>query len=484
MEKQASVSKNMIMSIILTMSNFAFPLITYSYVARILGAGGTGKVAFVNSILQYFSYVAILGIPIYGVRECAKVRDDKEKLSRLVQELLIISMCATFAAYVGLLGAVFFITKLAEYKSLFAVMGIYILFNSIGVEWIYQACEEYTYITKRSILFKCISVILTFILIKNHDNILAYGFLTIFTTSASSLCNFFNIHKIISFKSQKHYNLKQHLKPILILFSASIVITIYANFDISMLGFIGSEEEVGIYNAALKVKNALLALSTAVTAVLIPRISYFIKKGDLDKVKNLIIDSARISLIISVPVSLYVFIFSSDVIEFLCGREYLPAINTLRILIICIMPLILTNLFGCQILIPFGKEKQYTQSVFVGFWINIVLNLLLIPAMGASGAAIGTLVTEIWNVFWMSKGALEYRKILLQEIAYKKYIVPIMVAAITVLFEYNFVRNLHIVVRLGSTAITFLGIVYLFHYVYKEPIIIKICRKLKIIILG
>ncbi len=60
---QKSIKKNMLMSTILTSANFVFPLITYSYVARVLTPAGTGKVAFVNSILSYFSYLAILVIP-------------------------------------------------------------------------------------------------------------------------------------------------------------------------------------------------------------------------------------------------------------------------------------------------------------------------------------------------------------------------------------------------------------------------------------
>ena len=73
---EKSIKKNIIMSTLLTVSNCVFPLLTYSYVARVLGPIGTGKVAFVTSVLQYFGYIATLGIPAYGLRECAKVRND------------------------------------------------------------------------------------------------------------------------------------------------------------------------------------------------------------------------------------------------------------------------------------------------------------------------------------------------------------------------------------------------------------------------
>ena len=78
------------MNFILTASNFIFPLITFPYVSRVLGASGTGKVSFAISVVSYFTMVAALGVPTYGIRAAAKVRDDQEKLNRTTQEILII----------------------------------------------------------------------------------------------------------------------------------------------------------------------------------------------------------------------------------------------------------------------------------------------------------------------------------------------------------------------------------------------------------
>lgn len=477
MEEQKSIKKNMIMSVTLSLSNFLFPLVTFSYVARVLGPNGTGQVAFVNSILQYFSYMAILGIPVYGLRECSKVRDNREVFSHLVQELLLIGAMATILSYIGLFIAVIFVEKLRTYLSLFKIMGIFILFNSFGVEWVYQACEEYAYITKRSLVFKCLSLIMTFVLIRNQTDVLMYGFITIFSSSANYICNFINLSKFVNLKKRGNYDLKRHIKPIFVLFSASIVITIYANFDVSMLGFIGSESEVGIYNAALKIKNVLLALSTAVTAVLIPRISYYLQDKNNLKVNDLIIKSSRVSLLLAVPVSLYVFIYSADVIRFVCGEEYISAISTLRVLTICIIPLILTNLFGTQLLIPLGKEKKYTQSVFIGMWINLGLNLLLIPFCGAFGAALGTLITEIWNAFCMGVGVREYIKIIIPQILFRRYLVPLLISSVLVMVFSKVIIIYCLLIRLTVTSIVFFGTFYVMCLLLKEPLIYGVVKK-------
>ena len=165
MNKIQSVKKNFVMNFILTAANFIFPIVTFPYVSRILLAEGTGKVAFATSIASYFSMVAALGIPTYGIRACARIRDDKDKLNKTVQELLIIHMSATSIALVFYFISIFMVPELYKEKTLMLINSLSILLNVFGVNWLYQALEQYSYITYRSIFFKIMSIILMFFFI-------------------------------------------------------------------------------------------------------------------------------------------------------------------------------------------------------------------------------------------------------------------------------------------------------------------------------
>ena len=154
---QKSLLRNSIYNIVKTFSQRMFPVITFVYAARILGETGIGKISFSNSIISYFTMIALLGMNYYGTREAAGLRDDKEKLSKFVQEMLIINGCMTIVAYLLLLFSVLTIQKLHDYKVLIFVNSISIVLNGMGMEWLYQAMEEYRYITIRSILFQGIS---------------------------------------------------------------------------------------------------------------------------------------------------------------------------------------------------------------------------------------------------------------------------------------------------------------------------------------
>ena len=169
MRKKASLKINFIMNSILTMSQFIFPLITFPYISRILLPVGTGKVSFATSIVSYFALFAQLGIPTYGIRACAKVRDDKKELTRTVQEIFIINLVMSLITYVVFFFAIYYVPRLRQDKELLMIIGLTIFFNAIGMEWLYKALEQYTYITIRSIIFKFIALIAMFMLVHKQS---------------------------------------------------------------------------------------------------------------------------------------------------------------------------------------------------------------------------------------------------------------------------------------------------------------------------
>ena len=90
-----SVKTNYLYNLLYQITAILLPLITMPYVSRVLLVEGNGYVSFATSVLTYFTMFASLGIPSYGIRACAQVRDDKRELSKVTQELLIINIATT-----------------------------------------------------------------------------------------------------------------------------------------------------------------------------------------------------------------------------------------------------------------------------------------------------------------------------------------------------------------------------------------------------
>ena len=378
-----SVKFNFIMNFLLTASSIIFPLITFPYVSRVLQAAGNGKVAFATAVLTYFTMFASLGIPTYGIRVCAQVRDDREKLSRTVQELLIINTITMVIVYAVFAVMVFLVPEFAKEKELLFINSITMVLNVFGVSWLYSALEQYAYITACSLTFKVISIVMI------------YGAITVFASAGSYVLNFINLHKYVTLKKKGSYNFKRHLKPIGIFFAMSAATSVYTNLDVVMIQFIKDETEVGYYNAAVKVKTILVSLITSLGTVLLPRLSFYVKQKEQDAFRKTIVKAFNFVLILASSVMLYFMIFARETILTLSGSEYLPSILPMILLMPTVLFIGLSNITGIQILTPLGREREVLISIICGAVVDFVLNLILIGRYGASGAAFATLLAEL-----------------------------------------------------------------------------------------
>ncbi len=393
--KIRSVKFNAIMNTILTLSGFIFPLITFPYVSRILQPEGTGAVSFANSIVMYFTMIASLGVPTYGIRACSKVRDNKEELSRTVQEILILNLVLTALVYIAYFGAVLNVDKMHNDATLYTILSLNILFNVIGVEWLYKGLEQYSYITARSIAFKVLSLVLMFLLIHEKSDYVLYGAITVVAGTGSNIFNLINLRKYIYLYPVKHYNFKRHLKPILVFFAMSVATTIYTHLDNVMLGFMTNEIQVGYYDAAVKVKNILVTFVTCLGPVLLPRATYYVETGKMEEFKRIVRKAYHFVWILGLPVMLYFMIMSRESIFLLSGETYAGSIIPMQIITPTVVLIGLSNVLGIQILLPMGKEHLVFVSEVAGAVVDLVINAMLIPKWGAAGAAFGTLVAEL-----------------------------------------------------------------------------------------
>lgn len=397
MEENRILKKNIVMNTILSFITLVYPLIIFPYVSRILLPSGIGKVNFAVSIINYFSMFAQLGIPLYGIRICSELRDDKLKLTKVVFEIFIIYLITTGIIFFIYLLCVFNIEKFFIEKKLYLVISFSFFFNLIGFEWLLKSLEEYTLIVKVSVLFRIISLISILILVKDRVDYVKYAFLTIFATSGTSLFYIIKLKKYVKLKSikLKMLNLSQHLKPIFTFFLMSVAITLYTNLDTVMLGFFSTEEQVGFYTTALKIKNILVTLITSFGTVLLPRLSYYITQKREEEYKKIIKKSFNYILIVSIPLTFYFILFAKTTIMILAGEKYINSIVLMQILMPTVICIGITNLIGIQVMLPLHQEKKLLVTIIFGAVVDLIINLLFIYKLLALASAVATLAAEI-----------------------------------------------------------------------------------------
>lgn len=464
------------MNSLLTMSSFIFPLVTFPYISRILLPEGTGRVSFATSLIYYFNMFAQMGIPTYGVRACAKVREDKVALTRTAHELLFMNILMSILAYIALGVALFTVSRLYDDRTLYIIVSFTIALNAIGMEWLYKALEQYTYITIRSVIFKFIALISMFLLIHHRSDYVIYGAISIFASSASNIFNFFNVHKYIDVKPVGGYDLRVHFKPISIFFAMACATTIYTHLDTVMLGFMTTDEDVGYYNAAVKIKTVMLSIVTSLGTVLLPRSSYYVEQGKIKEFDRITTKALNFVALLATPMVIYFIIYAKEGIFFLSGTSYVGAIVPMQVIIPTILFIGLTNIMGIQILVPLNREIVVLYSEIVGAVVDLILNLLLIPKLAATGAAIGTLIAEI-SVFVYQLIVLKDQVInAYRKIHYGRIFIALVVSCLSCIwvkwFDFSSVLSLLIS---GTLFFGFYGIVLL---ILKEPLVNDIFKQI------
>ena len=468
-----SVKYNFIMNTILTVSSILFPMITFPYISRALLVEGSGKVAFATSAVTYFTMFATLGIPTYGIRACAVVRDDKEKLSQTVQELLIISAITTAITYIAFFVSLFLIPEFYAKKELLMVMGISIGLTTIGVQWFYNALEQYSYITTCAIVFKLIGLFLMFLLVRDPSDYVMYGFVYIIGSFGSYVLNFIRLRKFISFRKRKTYDLRRHMKPTIMFFLLSAASSVYLNLDVVMLGFLKGDSEVGYYNAAIKVKSVLTTCVTSLGTVLLPRLSYYAEKQEKEAFYNMVKKAFQFVFLLATPVMLYFMLYAKEAILFLAGDSFGASVLPMIVLMPTVLFIGISNITGIQVLTPLGEEKKVVISVLAGAILDFILNLILIPKMGSAGAATSTLMAEILVVIVQAAYLRDELKYMLQGINFGKILLP-LIAATAVGIGMRMIIHLSPFLALVVTAAVFFGVYGILLLLVKEEFIMEL----------
>lgn len=394
MNREKSLVKNSVYSVLYKVLNVFFPLITAVYTARILLAEGVGKVSHAQNIVQYFIMIASLGIPNYGIREIAKNKGDKEKTSKIFTELFLINCFSTTICVIGYFSMILCVEYFRQYEALLLAVGISLVLNYINVDWFYQGKEEFAYIAIRNFIVKLFSLALLFLFVKNTNDYINYAIINCIATTGNYVFNIFNLKGKVQLKFQG-ISITRHIRPVLILLASSISIELYTLVDITMLGIYCSDSIVGYYYNSTRFARIINSVISSIALVLLPRLSYYYRSGLKTELENIVNRVLHILIVLALPASIGISILANDIICIFFGEAFFSAIPTLRILSVLVAAVALNNYFGTQILLTFNREMDLLKSVVIGAGINVILNLILIPKYFHNGAAIASVVSEM-----------------------------------------------------------------------------------------
>ena len=406
-DTRINVIVNIIRTLVLTLLSF----ITFPWICRHLQDSAVGAYTWANTFVAYFLILAKIGIPNLAVRECIKVRDDKEKLSNKVQAFFLLQLISTAISFALMCLVVFTVPALRESSSIIFILSINFIVGAFSFEWVFIALEKQFYMSVRSIVALTLCAILVVIFVTTKYDIYIYSLIAVSVTIITTISNLFYVRKFISFKKTMPYSYKEYVKPLFILCSLSLVISLYNQTDTFILGFLNNEKkEVASYSVGIKGIDIIIGIIAGLSTVFIPRSAYYYNQPDKKYFNNLTKYSMNICFFIVMPAIVTMCCLAKPICSLISGNfdysetgQYITAPTILIVLSSMMLTYSLGDIIYGQILLPMKKEKYYLLAMGVGTALNIGLSILLggvlpkyVSWMSPSiGVAIGTAVTDL-----------------------------------------------------------------------------------------
>ena len=388
-----SVKKNYLYNLTYQIMTILLPLITTPYVSRVLGAENIGIYSYTISISAFFILFGSLGISMYGQREIAFVRDDKEKKSGTFWEIIILR-CLTMIVSIVIFD-IAFVNGNNDYRIYYRILLFELIGNVVDISWFFQGLEDFRKTVARNMFVKLLSVTCIFLFVREPDDLPVYFLIYVLSILLGNLSLWLYLPKLIYGPRHVKLHIFRHFVPTVELFIPQIAIQVYTLLDRTMIGTIISDKsEVGYYDQAQKIVKMLLTVVTSLGTVLMPRIAHTFAEGNMEKVHDYMRKSFSAVFFLSFPLIFGIISVADAFVPVFFG----PGYDKVSILMAVISPIIFligtSNVTGIQFLLPTKRQKEYTLSVLAGAGVNFCMNSLMIPYWGAFGASVGTVIAE------------------------------------------------------------------------------------------
>lgn len=366
--------------------------------SRYLGPSNYGVISYASSLVNFVVPIMNLGITNILVQEIVDTSDDSGKI---LGTSIILNLISGLCCIVGIVSFVCIANKGETETIIVCVLySAMLLFQGIGIiQYWFQAKLLSKYPSVISFLVHILIMLYKIFLLVFKKSI--YWFVITYVLE-QAIVSFF---LIIFYKNKSSQKLSFSFSLAKRLFNkskyyivSSMMVTIFAQTDTIMIKIMLGNSEVGFYSAAVMCASLTSFVFGAIIDSFRPVVfeKKQISNQEFEKVLSCLYSVVMyLSLFQCVGITL----FSKIIIGIIYGKDYLPAVSALRIIVWYTTFAYLGSLRNIWIL---AKEQQrhLWKINLSGALLNVGLNTVLIPVCGINGAAIASLITQVFtNVF-------------------------------------------------------------------------------------
>lgn len=390
------LKKNIFSLFILQGSNYLIPLIIFPYLVRVLGPAEYGEIGLATSVIQYFCLFIDFGFNLTASKAIAVSSKTKEEISAIFFK----TMLAKAVLLLLSISLVFFLSYRVEQfhsiKPLLHILSLQLVGAMLLPVWFFQGVEKMSSVTISYILARGFSIPLTFIFVQEPNDINIAALIQGGTAFVAGVISIYFVYKTNYVVLKCRFRISEIVGTLIQstpIFIGSIAMSLYTMSNPFILGMVSHVEQVGIYIAADKLRQALMGAFLILGGALYPRVNALFKESreaGFSFVKKIILIQGGLALIASIMF----YLCSAYISNIMLGREFDESIMILKLMSPMII-LIVSSVILCNyVLLPLGHNKIYAKlPIFTGL-LHLSYAIPLCSLYGASGASLSILITE------------------------------------------------------------------------------------------
>ncbi|MBR6981466.1 MAG: flippase [Prevotella sp.] len=371
----STLKRNLVWNTLLTISGYVFPLLTFPYVTRVLGAENFGMANFALSVVDYAILFSMLGITAIGARYIPQCNEDKAKRDDVFSHLVTIHILLSVAILLIYTACVFLIPKLSEHKVLYFVGASKIIVNIFLVEWLFQGMQDFRYITLRTLVIRTLYVLCIFVFVRKSDDYDNYFYVTIAQVALNAAINWKYARKYVTFKFSLN-GVKEYVFPVFSMGVNRILLSFYVTFNPIFLGSLCGDESVGHFTVATRLYGIFLSFLGAYNGVFVPHLNTLLGKNDLEQFRKMVGLSFEIVSFVAIPIIIVGSCLAPEIIRLLAGAGYERAILPFQIVLWQVLFVGLAQILENQILLSMKKFKEVLACTAICTTLSVLILLM------------------------------------------------------------------------------------------------------------
>ncbi|QND99888.1 flippase [Vibrio vulnificus] len=377
-------------------ATYIIPIITLPYLVRVLGIEGYGYLGFSLAIIQYAILIINYGFDLSATSSIAKVKHDKRKVSIIFWSIFCIRLTAWLISLVIILSLSIVSDTLSSSLQILVAHMTLAIGAALFPQWLFQGKEQLGIISFVRVFAQFLSVPLLLLFVKNEDDVWIAAFISGLPSLIVAIYSLFLIKKRrwIIFLRPSLREIKFQLYDGWHIFISTAAVSLYTSGVTVVLGFFSGPISVGYFVAAERIIKAVLGLYSTVSRAFYPRINSIIEESRKDA-EILVIKLGKLLLAFSLLCSVFLFVFSDFGVRILFGSGHDVTAEILKIFSILPIVISISNIFGVQVLIPFGYKKEFSKVLIISGFTSLLILLPLVGLYNEFGAAISVVITEL-----------------------------------------------------------------------------------------